>query len=532
MALEIMVLALIIIVCIAANKFSFKLGIPTLLIFLGLGMLFGTDGVFKIPFENFQFAEQVCSIALIFIIFYGGFGTNWKVARPVIAPSLILSSLGVLLTSILTGLFCHFILHFDLLESFLIGAVIGSTDAASVFSILRGQKLNLKNGTASLLEVESGSNDPFSYMLTIIVLQIIQLGGTSPEETITMLFLQLVIACIVGLFCSFFGIAVLKQIKINTEGMDTIFVLALAMIAYALPLLFGGNGYLSVYICGVVLGNSQIKNKAPLVNFFDGITSLAQMTIFFLLGLLSTPSQMLPILLPALFIFLFMTFIARPLSVFSILTPFRFPFKQQLLVAWSGLRGAASIVFAIMAATSYDTKHDIFHIVFCMCLLSVAFQGTLLPKVAQKLDMIDNESSVLKTFNDYKEDEHLNLIKVKVTPRMSWAQKRLSQIHVPGTLIVLIKRGSQTIVPNGSTVIEVDDLVILSAQSYKDNIEIQLKEIFAHDHESWIGRPLHELDIPEESLVIMIKRGGKTIVPKGNTKIRQDDVLVFSGFDE
>lgn len=532
MALEIMILALIIIICIVANKFSNKIGIPTLLIFLGLGMLFGSDGIFKIPFENFEFAEQICSIALIFIIFYGGFGTSWKVAKPVIAPSLLLSSFGVVFTTIITGAFCHFILGFELLESFLISAVIGSTDAASVFSILRSQNLNLKNGTASLLEIESGSNDPFSYMLTVILLQFITSGQGSAGNVIEMLFSQIIFALVIGALCAFIGIVILKNFKIHTNGMDTIFVLALCMISYALPLLLGGNGYLSVYICGLILGNSKINNKVPLVNFFDGVTGLAQMTIFFLLGLLSTPSQMVPILLPAIAIFLFMTFVSRPVSVFAILTPFKFPFKQQLLIAWSGLRGAASIVFAILATTQYNSAHDIFHIVFCMCLLSVSIQGTLLPKVAQKLNMVDNDSSVLKTFNDYQEEPNINLVKIRVTEKMNWASKPIRKIHITGALVVLIKRGNQTIVPNGNTILEIDDIVVLNAESYHDETEIQLKEVNASSRKGWVGSHIYDIDLPDESLVIMIKRNGNTIIPRGNTKIKPNDILVFSGLDE
>lgn len=533
MALSMVLLALIIIVCIAANKFSNKAGVPTLLIFIAIGMMCGVDGIFKITFDDYSISENICSIALLFIIFYGGFGTNWQVAKPVAVKALGLSTIGVLITALLTGLFCHFVLGFELLESLLIGSVISSTDAASVFSVLRSHKLNLKHGTASMLEIESGSNDPFAYMLTLILLQLINSNSLDMENIILLILSQIFFGCAIGLYCAFLGILILKKINLQSEGMETVFVLALAILSFALPQLINGNGYLSVYICGIVLGNSQINNKAPLVNFFDGVTGLAQISIFFLLGLLSTPTQMLPILLPSLAIAVFLTFISRPLSVFAVLTPLRCKIKQQLLVAWSGLRGAASIVFAILAITSHNFTHDIFHIVFCVSLFSVALQGTLLPKVAKKLNMVDDRESVLKTFNDYTENSQINLIKIKVTPELRWSSKPIKKIKFPhGTLVVLIRRGRENIIPNGNTVIEMGDVAILSAESYEDDTFCQLKEISANNNTNWVGKKITDIDFPEDTLVVMIKRKGKSVIPQGNTKIRSDDVLVLCGIDE
>lgn len=533
MALSMVLLALVIIVCIAANKFSNKLGVPTLLIFIAIGMMCGVDGIFKITFDNYSISENVCSIALLFIIFYGGFGTNWQVAKPVAVKSLGLSTIGVLITALLTGLFCHLVLGFELLESLLIGSVISSTDAASVFSVLRSHKLNLKHGTASMLEIESGSNDPFAYMLTLILLQLISSNSLDGKNIIFLILSQVFFGCAIGLYCAFIGILILKKINFYSEGMETIFVLALAILSFALPQLVNGNGYLSVYICGIVLGNSQIKSKAPLVHFFDGITSLAQITIFFLLGLLSTPSQMLPILLPSLAIAVFLTLISRPLSVFAVLTPFKCKIKQQLLVAWSGLRGAASIVFAIMAITNHDFTHDIFHIVFCVSLFSVALQGTLLPTVARKLKMVDDKESVLKTFNDYTENSQINLIKIKITQELSWSGKAIKKLNLPkGTLIVLIRRGQENIIPNGNTVVEMGDIAILSAESYEDDTFCQLKELSANNNIGWIGKKITDIDFPEDTLVVMIKRKGKSIIPQGNTKIRNNDILVLCGIEK
>lgn len=325
--------AIVILSCIVANKFSDKFGIPALLLFMALGMIFGSDGIVKIYFDSFNLAEQVCTVALIFIMFYGGFGTNWEMAKPVAKKSILLSSVGVVITALSTCAFCHLVLKINLPESFLIGAVISSTDAASVFSILRSQKLNLKYGTASLLEIESGSNDPFAYMLMIIGLSII--NGSGNQSIFYMIFSQIVYGALIGIMVAFIAILILQKLKFSTDGLETIFVIAIAILSYALPSYIGGNGYLSVYLTGIIIGNSKIKNKIVLVHFFDGITGLAQMLIFFLLGLLSFPHKLLGIIIPACLITLFLTFVARPLTIFSLLIPFKSNIKQCLLVSWA-----------------------------------------------------------------------------------------------------------------------------------------------------------------------------------------------------
>ena len=291
MPVYILAIAAILLICISLSKISSKIGVPTLLVFIFLGMLFGSDGIFKIQFDNFAFAEQICSISLIFIMFYGGFGTNWKRAKKIAAKSILLSTLGVIFTAAITGLFCFYILKFDFLESMLIGAVISSTDAASVFSILRSKRLNLKYNTASLLEVESGSNDPCAYMLTIIILALMS-GKTSGIEILYMIFAQIVFGIAVGVAVAFLCSFMLNKIQIGNNGYESILVFGMALISYAGSSVIGGNGYLSAYITGIILGNSQIPNKKSLVHFFDGLTGLMQILIFFLLGLVSFPSQM------------------------------------------------------------------------------------------------------------------------------------------------------------------------------------------------------------------------------------------------
>lgn len=533
-----LLISLVIVLCVILNKVSSKVGVPMLLAFIILGMVFGSDGVFKIAYDDFKSSETICSVALIFIIFYGGFGSKWSAAKPVAVKAILLSTLGVVLTALLTGLFCHFVLHYPFLESLLIGAVTGSTDAASVFSILRSKKLNLKYNTASLLEIESGSNDPFSFMLTMIVLSL--MGGKASGWKITyMLFAQIVYGIIGGVAIAYAALYFLRKFHFASAGFDSLFVLAIAVFSYAAPNAVGGNGYLGAYIAGLILGNSAFPEKKNLVHFFDGTTGLMQMIIFFLLGLLSFPSKMIHLLLPSLAIALFLTFISRPLSIFAILTPMKCPFRQQLLVSWTGLRGAASIVFAIMAMTNpFYEGGDLFHIVFCIVLFSISLQGSLIPFAAKKLKMIDDSSNVLKTFNDYPDEVPVQFIKLNVRNNHAWIDKLIKDIILPPeTILVLIIRDGKRIVPRGMTQIKANDELVLCAQVFASesvnemgllgSSTFELVEILLEANHPWLGKKLSEIasDL-SKSLIVLIKRKGKIVIPDGRTVLTANDILV------
>lgn len=503
--------------------------------FILLGMLFGSDGIFKIEFENFEFAEQICSVALIFIIFYGGFGTKWATAKKVAAKSLVLSSAGTLLTALLTGLFCHFVLRFSLAEGMLIGAVLSSTDAASVFNILRSKNLNLKYGTASILELESGSNDPWAYMLTVIILSVMS-GGVSGWRTAYMLFAQVVYGIGLGAIIALGAVWALKHVEFDADGFDTIFIVAVAVFSYALPSLVGGNGYLSCYLVGIVLGNSKIKSKKVQVHFFDGLTGLMQILLFFLLGLLSFPSQIPKIIIPALLIAVTLTFVVRPLTVSLLMLPFKAKLNQIAVVSWAGLRGATSIVFAILAIVSDAyTKSDVFHIVFCVVLLSIGIQGTLLPKVSEKLNMIDNDDSVMKTFTDYSNETEIQFIRLNIKKNHPWINLKVKDINLPPeTLLVMVYRGGRTVIPRGGTIVLEGDVLVLSAVGYepkRSGQQVLLSEEEITEDSEWQGRTIAEA-IPRNVLVVMIKRNEKTVIPNGNTKIKPGDVLVLHTSDK
>ncbi|MFR2744989.1 MAG: potassium/proton antiporter [Clostridium saudiense] len=266
--------SLVLLICITSTKILYKFGVPILLIFIVLGMLFGSDGIVGIYFDNYELASDICSIALIFIMFYGGFGTNWKMAKPIAVQSILMSSLGVVITAGLTGLFSSIVFKTSLLEGLLIGAVIASTDAAAVFAILRSQKLNLKGSIASILEIESGSNDPFAYMLTIIILGLMSNQGYG--SIVPMLLNQIIVGILASIVLAKLSVYLLRNVMFEIEGFYPIFITAISILAYSLSEYFGGNGYLSVYITGIIIGNSKIPHKKSIFQFFDGVSWLMQ----------------------------------------------------------------------------------------------------------------------------------------------------------------------------------------------------------------------------------------------------------------
>ena len=373
-------------------------------------------------------------------------------------------------------MFCYYALHIGLLESLLIGSLISSTDAASVFSILRSKRLNLKYWTASLLEVESGSNDPCSYMLTTIMLGLISGGKISAGAITYTVFAQIIYGVAIGALMAGITIFVLKKFQVTTEGFDTILVFAFVLLAYAVPSAVGGNGYLSAYLFGIVLGNADLDNKKSLVHFFDGVTGL-----------------------------------------------------MQMLVSWAGLRGAASIVFAIMARSSGTVfEHDIFHMIFFIVLFSILLQGTLLPYVAKMLHMIDDKEDVLKTFTDYTEEVPVQFIQFTVEENHPWAGSKIKDILLPPeTLLVQIQRDEKDVTPNGDTVLVPGDTLILSAKAPGDVDGVRLIEIELDGSHKWVGKSLSRIHLGKGKLVVMIQRGEELIIPNGNTVFAPGDTIVI-----
>lgn len=390
LSLWLFVAASVLLACILLKGVSGRLGVPVILIFILLGLLMGSNPIFRISLEDYDLTEAVCSTALIFIMFYGGFGTNWKRTRPMVVRAGLLATAGMVCTALLTGLFCHFVMDLSFPESMLLGAVMSSTDSTCVFSIFKAFRLRLKYNTDSLLELESGSNDPFACVLTVALLAVI--NGTAQGGQLVLLLLQQVgIGTIFGFLMAKAALWCLRRLRF-ADSYDTIFIFSAALLTYAASAVLGGNGYLSVYIAGILLGNQELKCREDVDRFFDALTGMMQILVFFLLGLLAVPGELVKLAVPALLTALFLTFVARPLVVYLFLLPFRCPLKQKLLVSWSGLRGASSIVFAIMATIDPAViRYDVFHFAFCIVLFSISVQGTLLPLVARKLDMLETE---------------------------------------------------------------------------------------------------------------------------------------------
>ncbi len=519
--------AVVIFSCIVTNKFSNKLGMPALLFFMFLGMLFGSDGIFKLAFDDYNLTSKLCSIGLLFIIFYGGFCTKKLNDTKVMSQAVLLSSCGTVITALLTASFCYFVLKISFAESFLIGSVISSTDAASVFAILRSKRLNLKYNTAPILEFESGSNDPFAYMLTIIGISFLHSGQAS--AIVPMLFSQVGIGILTGVVIAYLAMFVFKKTSILSEGTDTLFMVAIALASFAIPDLVGGNGYLSVYITGLILGNSEIKNKVSLIYFFDGVTALCQIVIFFLIGFLAFPHKIPESIIPACLIMAFLSFIARPLAVSLIMLPFKAPLSQISFISWAGLRGAASIVFAILVvADSAALKYDLFHIVFIVVLISVAVQGSLLPLIAKKEKMIDRFCDVRKTFNDYQQESAINLSTIKITDRHPWHGLQLKDIHISdNALILLVNRNGEKIVPNGETTLLPGDEVLTGTTVVNSKSDIHLCETTIDENHQWLNKKIKDLNCGEGFLIAIIKRGNSSFVPNGSTKIELNDTVVF-----
>lgn len=522
----------VILICVWLNNLSSKIGVPTLLAFILLGILFANNGLIPIDFEDRELAKETCTVALIFIMFYGGFGTRWESARPIAREAVLLASLGVVLTAGLIGLFCRFALGWSWIESMLMGSVISSTDAASVFSILRSKRLGLKNNTAPLLEMESGSNDPCSYMLTVIFLSVadIRSQGMSGWGIMWMTTAQIAFGALGGFGIAKLACMALDKFRFKGSGFDSLFILAVAMTSYAIPDLIGGNGYLSAYIVGIILGNREFSNKKSLVGFFDGVTGLMQVIIFFMLGLLVRPAMLHKAILPALAIFFFLLIVARPLAVGAILTPARkYSFRQQTLVSFAGLRGAASIVFAIMATSgTFTPQNDIFGIVFCIVLLSISLQGSLIPFAARKLAMTDAGENVMKTFNDFADDSQMQFTVVEIGPKSSWKGKTVRELGLPkGLLLALVLRNDMRIAPKGLTVLLEGDRVIIVSRSFEDS-SVSFNEKTLLPGNELIGKHLHECR--KAGVILLIRRGDKDIIPSGDTLLKEDDRLViFNG---
>jgi len=527
MNLLLILFAAIVFTCILLNNLSSKVGIPVLLLFIVFGLIGGYH--FETVMDEYSsIIGDISTIGLIFVMFYGGFGTKWSTARPVVVEAGLLASVGVLLTALATGLFCHFVLGWKTIESFLMGSVICSTDAATVFSILRTHNMGLKKRVAPILEIESGSNDPCSYMLTAIFISVINGTATGGQIAWTV-FSQIAFGALFGAIIAQAGAYFLRRYHFTFSGFDTLFIFAIAIVSYAIPAACGGNGYLSTYIVGIVLGNVNFRGRKPLIPFFDAITDLMQIIIFFLLGFMAISSNLLKVVPTAILLFFFLLLVARPFAVFSILAPFRrYSARMMGFVSFVGLRGAASIVFAIMIVSQkVPIEHDIFSIVFVIVLLSIAGQGSLIPKAAELFKMTDPNANDLLTLSDFTDHDELSFGKVTIRERTPWKDKLIKDIGLPRDIIIVrILRNGDSLTPGGHVKLELGDTVIVGTRTYTDPVNAKFRTVPILDKSEWIGKDINEFSHASNVLIIMIRRGNECIIPNGRVVIKRNDILM------
>lgn len=533
-----LIIGIIFILALFAIRVSNKHGIPALLLFIVLGMIFGAMGI---DFGDYEFADNFATVALMVIMFYGGFGTNWNMAKPVAKEAIVLSSLGVVATALVTGLFAHYFLGFQLLEGMLIGSIVGSTDYASVSNILRSKKLNLKYNSASLLELESGSNDPTAYTMTMVFLSI--MAGSKMSIPILILS-QVALGIVMGFVFAFVIGKVLKNLALGADGLYAVFMASVMLITYSATDLLGGNGYLALYILGIYLGNMEFRGKRDIVFFFDGFTEIMQIGLFFILGLLSNLTQFIDTFPIALAIMVFMTIIARPATVYGLMLPFRLKRNQLNMISLAGIRGAAAIAFAIMAVNSnVALSVDVYHIVFGICVLSALIQGTLMPPASNRWDMLDPNDTVLQTFNYYQNKAEIGFLQTKIHPNSSLIGSQVKDLNLTFDFIVAkIERDGKTIVPRGQIIIEENDLIILGGERHFDETGHDLTQFTIPGGHKWANKYIKDLDLPSNQLIIMLQRkGSDIIVPIGDTLLLEDDkaimikvehALEFPGIDE
>lgn len=469
--------SVLLIISIVVGKTGYRFGVPALLLFLLVGMFFGSDGL-GLQFNNTHQAQAIGMVALSVILFSGGMDTKIADIKPIMSAGVVLSTAGVLLTALFTGLFIWIIsgmsftnISFPLTTSLLLAATMSSTDSASVFAILRSQKMNLKHNLRPMLELESGSNDPMAYMLTIVLIQIILSGSMNAGEIAGNLAVQFLVGGAGVYILGKLTVLFLNKINIDNQSLYAILLLGCVFFTFTITDRLHGNGYLAVYIAGMVVGNKKIVFRKEIATFMDGMSWLFQIIMFLTLGLLVNPHEMLNVALVAILVGVFLILIGRPLSVFLCLLPFRkINFKSKLFVSWVGLRGAVPIIFATYPVVAgVEGSNSIFNIVFFITIVSLVVQGTSISFFARLLHL---SAPLPQTGNEFgvelPEEIDSSLSDMTVTPEMIEQADTLKEMNLPqGTLVMIVKRGNEFLIPNGSLKLHVGDKLLLISEKEK-----------------------------------------------------------------
>lgn len=464
--------SLLLFISIIVGKTSYKFGVPTLILFLAIGMLAGSDGIGGIRFDDPSQAQFIGIVSLNFILFSGGLDTNWATVRPILKEGIALSTVGVLLTALTLGTFVWAITDFTIYESMLLGSIVSSTDAAAVFSILRSKSLALKTNLRPTLELESGSNDPMAYVLTIAFLSLVVNQDQSVLSVIPLFLQQMLVGGIAGYAFGRLSKVIINRIMLDFEGLYPVLVIALMFITFSATDFVGGNGFLAIYICAVYLGNQELIHKKTILKMYDGLAWLMQIVLFLTLGLLVFPSQIVPYIGIGLLISLFLIVVARPISVFLSLMFFKMRTRRRFYISWVGLRGAVPIVFATYPLLAGIEKANIiFNIVFFISVTSVLIQGTTLTLVAKWLHVaLPEKVKPMSEIDKFiAEIPRSSMQEFEIMPHFHSINKRIVDLNFPrSAFIVMIKRNGEYIRPGGSTRIELNDTLMVLADSPAD----------------------------------------------------------------
>ena len=467
--------SILLLISVLVSKISDRFGVPALLLFLVLGMLAGSDGFGGIYFDDPALAQFIGIIALVLILFSGGLGTEWNEVRPVLKEGLLLSTLGVLITAITAGLFISVLLGLSFLEGLLLGSIVSSTDAAAVFSVLRSKGISLKGKLKPLLELESGSNDPMAIFLTIGLIQLITQPNSSVLNIIGLFIQQMLIGTIVGYGMGKAMLFLINRLKLGYEGLYPVLTLSLVFLAFGLTDLIGGSGFLAVYLAGIILGRQDFLHQKSLSRFHDGLAWIMQITMFLTLGLLVFPSRLVPIISAGLLIAGCLMFLARPISVFISLLPSALNWREKTFISWVGLRGAAPIILATFPLLAQlEQANLIFNVVFFVVLTSVLLQGTSLSRMATWLNVdapiIPKRVYPIEYVPMGGLKSELKELPIPIDSGMTG--KAIFELGLPDDfLVILIARDNDFMLPNGGTVLQGNDtLLVLSDKESYDNV--------------------------------------------------------------